>query len=605
MMVGRLSLAELVSLPTFYMPSVSPDRTKLAFYADTTGAVELYVVDLATPDATPEPLTRGHLPQAIKQPFVWSKDSRKIYFGRDHEGDERYNLWRIDILSRKTEPLTTQGVHQFILEVHPNNRTLLVNSAMHKTMNLFAFDGKRKTYKPLTQSPYPIWYAKYSPTGNRIVYTVNGENIRKNLDVYIMSEDGSGQKLLIQVEKGSLEHFSDWSDDGRYLAISSDAGGFTQTGVYDFETETLRFFTPKGINYVPGRFSPNGRYLTVYRNADAAVEIEIYDIRTGQPLAARLGEGMTYNTDWVDDNRFVVNIMTDVRRNELWLFDHTTGEKQIILPAAYGSIDPAHFAPHEYVHYPSTDGTSIPALLYRPPNVSPQEKLPALVMLHGGPASQFFRGFDPFTQFLVSVGFVIIQPNVRGSTGYGTAFRDACLLDWGGKDLEDVEGAAQYLRSLPTVDPSRIGVLGSSYGGYLAYLALTKKPNVFQAGAAWVGMTDLPALFETTLEQFRFILREQMGEPQNNLALWKERSPLYFAEQLQAPLLILHGVNDPRIPIEQARAFREALLKADKAEGQDFEYLELTAEGHGSTDIEQRIRAFEASAAFMTKRLGK
>jgi dipeptidyl aminopeptidase/acylaminoacyl peptidase len=197
----------------------------------------------------------------------------------------------------------------------------------------------------------------------------------------------------------------------------------------------------------------------------------------------------------------------------------------------------------------------------------------------------------------------VIQPNVRGSTGYGVEFRDLNRMDWGGGDLEDVAGAAAYLKALPEVDSARVGVWGGSYGGYMTFMAMTKKPNLWKAGVAWVGITDLKKLYDSSMEHFKYYLKLQMGDPEENADLWKDRSAINFAQQMTAKLLIVHGVNDPRCPIEQARIFRDRLVELGKVEGRDFEYVELGEEGHGSTDIAQKIRSYRLLVDFMKRSL--
>jgi dipeptidyl aminopeptidase/acylaminoacyl peptidase len=338
-------------------------------------------------------------------------------------------------------------------------------------------------------------------------------------------------------------------------------------------------------------------------NEDAAISTLVYNVASGEQEAVELPPGMSYNADWLDDDRFMVNLMTDTSRPELRDYRLGDGASGVLLPAVYGSIDPALFTSLEYVSYPSVDGLVIHANLYRPRRLEPNHKYPALVEIHGGPTGQFFRGFDPYAQFLADNGFIVIQPNPRGSTGYGVEFRDMARHDWGGKDLDDIEGAALYLKSLPEVDPERIGVWGGSYGGYMTFMAVTKKPHLWKAGMAWVGISDLQKLYASSMEHFKHYFREQMGDPVDDADLWADRSAINFAHQLKAHLLIVHGVNDPRCPIEQARIFRDRLLELGKQEGNDFEYVELAEEGHGSTDIAQKTRMARTVLDYFQRRL--
>ena len=146
-------------------------------------------------------------------------------------------------------------------------------------------------------------------------------------------------------------------------------------------------------------------------------------------------------------------------------------------------------------------------------------------------------------------------------------------------------------------------VFGGSYGGYMTLIAATKKPELWRAAVSWVGISDLHLMWEESKEHFRYFLREQMGDPEQDRALWRDRSAIEFADRLQAKLLIVHGVNDPRCPISQSRLFRDRLLALGKREGQDFEYVELTDEGHGSADIQQRIRTFTTLADYLERTL--
>jgi dipeptidyl aminopeptidase/acylaminoacyl peptidase len=599
---NTIPLEEIASLPHFYMPTVSQDRIKIAFYWDTTGSLELYVMD-TTPGAVPKQISHGELPKAIHAGFVWAYDGKSIFFAKDHDGDEQHNVWRIDLDSGRAEQLTNNPkAQEYPLEASPDGKTLLVLSNLFGQLNLLALDLNTCEYKQLTHYAFPVNSVKFSPDGKQIAYVTNETDDLNNADVYLMNADGSNQRRIIQVKVGSQDSVSDWSKDGRYLAVESDAGGKGRIGVYDVTSSDLRWLSPEDKEQSPGKFSPDSTQLLGYNNEDATFQVTAYSV-DGEQHDVELPPGLSYNADWLDNDRFIVNIVTDVTRPELRDYHLGDGESNVLLPAAYGSINPALFTKHEYVSYQSSDGKEIHAVLYRPRDLKPGVKYPALVEVHGGPTGQFFRGFDPYGQVLADNGFIVIQPNVRGSTGYGVEFRDLNRMDWGGGDLEDVAGAAAYLKSVPEVAADRIGVWGGSYGGYMTYMAMTKKPDLWKAGVAWVGITDLKRLYDSSMEHFKYYLKLQMGDPGENADLWKDRSAVNFADQMTGKLLIAHGVNDPRCPIEQARVFRDRLLEVGKVEGQDFEYIELGEDGHGSTDINQKIRTYRILIDFMKRAL--
>jgi dipeptidyl aminopeptidase/acylaminoacyl peptidase len=210
-------------------------------------------------------------------------------------------------------------------------------------------------------------------------------------------------------------------------------------------------------------------------------------------------------------------------------------------------------------------------------------------------------GFRAFIQYLVAQGFAVLMPDFRGSTGYGREFFDGNYKDWGGGDLQDVVAGAEYLIREGKADPARIACFGGSYGGYMTYMAMTKTPEVWKAGVAWVGLTDLLTAYEESPPPLRQVYELMMGHPVENEALWRDRSPIHFAENLKGKLLIIHGVNDPRCPISQARCFRDRLLEHGFVEGEAFEYIELDKVGHGSSDIEQSIHTHQMIADFLIK----
>jgi dipeptidyl aminopeptidase/acylaminoacyl peptidase len=601
--MSQIPLDELASLPSFYLPSLSYDRRHIAFYWDKTGQLELYILE-TRPNAKPQKVSDGNLPRALHAGFCWSRDSKYIYFAKDNDGDENHNIWRLELATSKTERLTNNPqAAEYPIEVSPDNKSLLVLSNLYGQLSLLALNLETFEYRQLTNYPNPVANAAYSPDGKQIAYLTNETENFKNIDLYLMNADGSNQRRVWHVAIGSEDIFSQWSPDGKHLAVSSDAGGKTRMGLFDLESQNVKWLSPEDVEEIPDKFSPDGKRLLGYRNEDSMLDVIAYNVETGEEISIELPPGLSYNAGWLSNERIMTNIMTSQSRPELRDYNLLDGESNVLIAAEYGSIDPKLFVGHDYVWYPSSDGTMIPAILYRPRNLEKGKKYPALVEVHGGPTGQFFRGFSSYSQFLADHGYIVLQPNPRGSTGYGVAFRDAALKDWGGIDLEDIAAGATYLRSLDEVDSERIAVWGGSYGGYMTYMAVTKKPELWKAGVAWVGITDLIQMYDDSMEHYKYFLREQMGDPVTDADLWRDRSAINFAHQMTAKLMIIHGVNDPRCPINQARLFRDKLLSFGKVEGKDFEYIELEEEGHGSTDIQQKIRGYHYLVDFLGRNL--
>jgi dipeptidyl aminopeptidase/acylaminoacyl peptidase len=601
----RFPLEELVRLPEFYLPFVSPDGSRVAFYADFSGRIEVWALDLA--DGSIRQVSKGQVPKAPHAGFIWDRAGTAIVFPHDEGGDEQHDLWLLHLETGEATPLTaTPRTQEIPVEFSPDDEWLSFLSTRDGQLNLYKLrrDGSEVTQLTRFETPVAIG-GQWSPDARYLIAAANESSDPHNLDVYIVPADGSGSRRTFSSGPGTFDVSTDWSPDGRSIAITSDAGGSERAGVLDVAGGTVRWLGDGSAEERSLTFSRDGRHLLVMRNRDAVLRPVLYEMESGVGLepALPLTGSVTGGDFALDGSSLVLRYSSDAERSTLLRYDLESAELSILLAPQYGSIDPSVFVSAEDIYYPSFDGLHIHALLYRPHGVDEDERIPAIVMPHGGPTWQYFHSFDPYVQFLVNEGYAVLSPNIRGSTGYGVEFRDMARHDWGGADLQDIVAGRQYLASRSFVDPERIAIFGGSYGGFMTYIAVTKAPEAWKAGMAWVGITDLPAIYEESMPHFKYYLQEQMGHPEENTALWANRSAANFADRMQAKLLIVHGVNDPRCPISQARIFRDRLLAAGKQEGKDFEYAELSDEGHGSYDQEQRLRAFRLLADFLQRTL--
>ncbi|MCD6141170.1 S9 family peptidase [Candidatus Bipolaricaulota bacterium] len=566
--------------------------------------MELYTAEL--PNGAPRQVSHGEVPRSLRAGFIWSRDGSTIVFAKDRDGNEQHDLYAIDTSTGAVAQLTdTPQAQEIPVEFSPDDAWLTMLSNRDGQLNLYKLRPDGSEVTPLTRFENPVLDGGiWSPDGTKIAFSCNETPELKNQDIYIVNADGGGIKRVLQVRVGSKDRPARWLPDSRRLAFTTDAFGVNRPGVLDVETGEVSFYGEEGVDETATSVSRNGRYLLALRNKDATIRPVIYELATGKIRELNLPPGVAYGAEFVlDDTALLVTHTSATRRNELLLYDLGSDSYSVLIPAEYGSIDPSVFVPERYVTYRSFDGLEIPALLYVPRDIPAGERLPAIVIVHGGPTGQFFRSFDPYAQFLVDRGFVVLEPNIRGSTGYGVEFRDMNRYDWGGADLEDVAAGAEYLKSLPFVDPNRLGVFGGSYGGYMTLMQVVKKPDLWKAGVAWVGISDLLRLYEKSMEHFKYFLRWHLGDPEENAALWRERSAINYAENLKAKLLLVHGVNDPRCPVEQSRLFRDRLVELGYKEGRDFEYVELGEEGHGSSDIAHKVRTYTLLADFMDRNL--
>ncbi len=577
-----LPFDELVELPSYSMPTLTKNKDKLAFYWDKTGRIELYVLDMETKEI--EQISHGELPKAPRTGFAWDKKGERIFFGKDSGGNEQNDIWVMDVLTKEAKSLTeTPKSQEHVGKVSNDNQWLTFMSTREGQMNVFKMKLDDSEITQLSASDVPVMGGVWSPDDKFLAMSTNEMKTNlENDDVYLYDSETGEMKRVVRIsEEGSHDRFSDWAPDGKSFSLQSDASGLNQVGIYTIDSKEINWLSDGSSDEIGGKFSESGKYLAVLRNHESTLKPFVYDLITGENKEVDIPEGLAVFYDFIGDDKLLFFYSSPQVRGDVWIYDLTTDKYEVLLASNLGSIDKSKLLEPMYIKYKSFDGLEIPTIVYKPKNLPEGVKLPAFINVHGGPTGQFFRMFDIMNQYTASEGFVVILPNIRGSTGYGVEFRDACIKDWGGKDLQDVVYAAKYLKSLPYVDPDRIGVGGGSYGGFMTFLAVTKEPEHWKAGFAWIGISDFFAMFEESMPHFKYFLARQMGNPIDDKDLWYDRSAVNFAENMTAKLLIFHGVNDPRCPISQARIFRDKLNELGKKEGEDYEYMELEEVGHG------------------------
>jgi dipeptidyl aminopeptidase/acylaminoacyl peptidase len=273
-----------------------------------------------------------------------------------------------------------------------------------------------------------------------------------------------------------------------------------------------------------------------------------------------------------------VEFESSVHAPDIYHISVESGEIRQLTFSQPPALAQAKLVQPEFVQIPSTGGVTISGLLFRPQKTSATDPCAAIVYPHGGPTDQHGHYWEILPQWLAAKGYAVLAPNYRGSTGSGLDHQFALHNNWGIVDTQDMLAAADYLASLDWVDGDRLGIYGSSYGSYLAVLALARDPLLrFKCGVAKFGDCDILSSWAQGDRPGREDLERQMGHPTKNRSGYKSGSPIYDVEKIASPLLILHGDQDARVHPKQS----EQLVEALKKEGKTFEYVVYEGEGHG------------------------
>ncbi len=275
------------------------------------------------------------------------------------------------------------------------------------------------------------------------------------------------------------------------------------------------------------------------------------------------------------------------RPDDLWQLDLEQYSLRQLTHSLPEDITPDDFVVPTHVSYPSCDGAEVPALLYQPPaEALPAEGLPpAVIIIHGGPNWLFPYLWYPIMAHMASRGWVVLAPNYRGSTGYGRAWQRANRFEIGRGDTMDVASGVDYLVNNGLADAKRIAVTGRSHGGYLTMSCLTEYPGRWAAGSAIVPFLNWFTSHAASRSDLQHFDRETMGDPIENAELWRERSPFFFLDRVDAPVQLIGGANDPRCPASEAQAAWDALLKL----GKEVDFAIYPDEGHTFLKIENIV----------------
>ncbi|MEP7293200.1 MAG: prolyl oligopeptidase family serine peptidase, partial [Chloroflexota bacterium] len=304
-----------------------------------------------------------------------------------------------------------------------------------------------------------------------------------------------------------------------------------------------------------------------------------------------------------DGTRAALNFTTAAEAANLYEIDLKTGEMVALGQSMIGGIDLNEMIVPELVHYPTHDGRMIPAWLFRPKAASGDGtgQFPVVLSIHGGPEAQERPRYiyNGMYQYLLNRGFGVLAPNIRGSTGYGISYQKLIHRDWGGAELGDIEHAAKYLQSLEWVDSNRIAVFGGSFGGFATLSAVTRLPGYWALGVDIVGPSNLRTFVTSVPPHWRSVMRQWVGDAEDDRDLLIERSPITYVDQVRVPLLVIQGAKDPRV--NQAES--DQMVERMRKNGGDVRYYVDENEGHGTTRRENSIKWFRMIVEYMEEYL--
>ncbi len=586
-------------------PAWSPDGKRIVFTTNLTGRANLWMVN--SEGGWPLQLTVSDDRQSGA---VWSPDGKWIVYHQDFGGGEYYDLFAVPSGGGTPINLTnTLDVSETSPQFSPDGKMLALSYKLKTSpaSDVAVLDWSSRAVRNLTNEKTKdhTWQLRaWSRDGRSIL--ANRLNSGDTDASAFLIDVASGKAEELTPHKGDVVYFGTAvSPDGKaVLVISNEKGGYLNVGIVDVASKKLRWLTDVQWEAEAGDFSPDGKLASYVINADGLQTTYLYDLASGKATSVPMPPGLTSpagnaNSFSPKGTSLLLAYQSSQRPSDFWVYDIASRKPRQLSYSAVASLSPEDLPPAQLVHYKSFDGKIISAFVWMPFNLKRDGSNPAVVIPHGGPTGQTVDSFNSLAAALSSRGYICIAPNVRGSTGYGMEFQKANHKDLGGGDLQDEVYATKFLLDTGYVDAKKIGITGGSYGGFMTLMAIGKTPEVWAAAVEMYGIIDWYTMLQHEDPSLQEYEKSLLGDPVADKAVYDATSPIKYIRNEKAPLLILQGDNDIRVPKEEAEQVFDILKK----EGRTVDAHFYPAEGHGFAKRENQIDSIRRTVDWFDKYL--
>ena len=542
---------------SYYANSYFPEDNRMLLSADGNGDEidHLYVRELdgSIKDITPD--------EGVKSDFYgWSQDNKYLYYGSNKRDRRFFDVYKMSIDDYSSEML------------YQNNDGMDF-SGMSDDENYFALSK-----------------------------TVNTND--SDLFVYNATTKETA-KINTNLSANSAQEFS--KDNSTFYYTTDDGSEFAYLMSYNLNTKEKTKVIEKAWDILGSGLTSNGKYMVIYVNEDGKNAIDVLDAQTMKPIELPNFDGKSITSvGFSDDERWMrMYVGGSNSPSDMYTYNLETKEQNRITNVLNEDINPKDLVTAKVVRFKSFDGVEIPAIYYLPHQASEDNKVPAMVWVHGGPGGQTRQNFSSLIQYMVNQGYAVLAVNNRGSSGYGKTFYQMDDKNHGEKDLQDCVEGKNWLATQAEIDGDKIGIIGGSYGGYMTMAALTYTPEEFDVGVNLFGVTNWMRTLKSIppyWESFREALYKELGDPFSADSVRLKRiSPLFHTHKVTKPLIVLQGAQDPRV----LQVESDEIVDGVRQNGVPVEYVLFEDEGHGFVKKENQIEAYSKIIEFLDIHLKK
>jgi len=599
--VKEYSIEQFMSNINMFGGEFSADESKLLVTTDESGIYNAYTIPVEGGELTP--LTQSDSTSVFAISF-FPEDDRILYHS-DENGNEIYHIFLRDPDGKVTDLTPDSAARSTFYNWNYDEESFLYGSNKRdpRFMDVYEMDIETLTPKIVFQNDEGYDYAGISRDENYMAFvkpitTSNDEmylySVKSKKMKHISRHDGNANysPTGFSTESDALFYTTNEGDEFTYL-VKYDIATGKKEKAQEYEWDIwYSYLSHKGTYRVTG-INEDARTVIKILNTTENKEVEFPANIQGDIKGVNISDSEKLMTFWVG---------TSKSPNVLYIYDFNTGRAKELVSGLNPEINPDDLVEGEVIRYASFDGLEIPAILYKPYQVSAKKPGPALVWVHGGPGGQSRLSYFPLIQYLINKGYIILAVNNRGSSGYGKTFYSLDNKNHGENDLMDCVIAKDYLASTGFVDTANIGIIGGSYGGFMVMAALTSQPEEFKTGVNIFGVTNWLRTLKNIppwWESFKAALYDEMGDPAVDSARLYRISPLFHADKIVKPFMVLQGSNDPRV----LQVESDEIVEAARNNGVEVEYVLFSDEGHGFDKKENQIEAYKKIAVFLDKQL--
>jgi dipeptidyl aminopeptidase/acylaminoacyl peptidase len=616
-MASAFDIERFLNIRSCSGASFAPDGRTVSFLSNVTGVSQLWQVAVTGGWPTQLTFTSERVDEGTYNPR-----RHELIYRMDAGGNERAQLFLLRGVGNSDHGLGAgwtsvdlsqrpKAIHYFGGWNHEGNRfAFTANRVDPGRFDVFVQALAGREARLIQKGPGGFYLILgWSPDDRWLLLQHVESNFNQNL---FLVEANTGQVRPLTPHKGEVQYrTAAWASAGQSIYCTTTAEGRDRIGLarIDLTSGKLRYLETPDHEVDLVQTSPAGRWLAWVLNAAGKSELHLRDLKTNKRFSAPgLPLGVVSELVFApDDGRLAFTFNGPRHNSDVWLWDLKEGKDfrpaaalRQLTHAGRAGIPFDQLVEPDLITYQSFDGRMIPAWFYPPANKPRDGRLPPVIVYpHGGPESQTRATFNPIFQYLLQAGYAVLAPNVRGSTGYGVEYMN---LDNTSKRLDSVKDlahAAYWLRDKKKGDPKRLAVFGGSYGGFMVLAQVTGYPDLWAAGVDAVGIANFVTFLENTGDYRRSHREAEYGSLARDRAFLEKISPIHQVERIRCPMLVVHGANDPRVPIGEA----EQIVAALKKRKVPVEYIRYEDEGHGLSKLKNRLDFYPKMVAFLDRYL--